>query len=250
MNIHPIFHIPHDGSAFPEELMSSVCVSPERFLRYHEKMRDRDMVKMVPHRFRNNDHLVFFPVSRLLCDVERFIGPQEIMERYGMGYCYERAYDGKRIKHISDDLLLRTKKYYDGHHRLLDNLCHEYENIVLLDLHSYSDDIVPASYLRSGVGTPDVCLGADPERSDPRLIAEVDNAFRRAGFSTALNYPYTGCMIPNRVLSGTYKGRFFGVMLELNKRIYTDGYGRSSDRSLDLLQSLIDRIVDRLDVIL
>ena len=249
MNIHPLFHVPHDGTIFPEELMYSVCISPEQLKRYHEKMCDRDIVKIVPRHFQNSEHLIYFPISRLMCDVERFIGPQEIMEHYGMGYCYERAYDGKRIKHISDDLLSRTKIYYDEHHRRLDSLCHEYENIVLLDLHSYSDDIVPPAFLQTGRVMPDVCIGTDLYYSDPRLIIEMENIFRHAGFSTALNYPYTGCMVPNNVLAGAYKGQFFGAMLEFNKHIYIDNDGYSSDNSLRLLQDLIEQIIVQIDAI-
>ena len=36
----PVFHVPHDGSEFPPELMASICVPQAQFLRYHEKMRD------------------------------------------------------------------------------------------------------------------------------------------------------------------------------------------------------------------
>ena len=36
----PLFHVPHDGTSFPEELMESVCIPKEQFLSYHERMRD------------------------------------------------------------------------------------------------------------------------------------------------------------------------------------------------------------------
>lgn len=36
----PLFHVPHDGTTFPEELMESVCIPKEQFLSYHERMRD------------------------------------------------------------------------------------------------------------------------------------------------------------------------------------------------------------------
>ena len=180
MYIHPVFHVPHDGAAFPPELMRSVCVPREQFLRYHEKMRDRCVLQIVPQRFRGPDHLAFFPVSRLLCDVERFIGPQEIMERYGMGFCYERAYDGSRIKEASAELLEQTRVYYDQHHRLLDDMCGKHENILLVDVHSFSDDIVPAAFLETGRDLPDVCIGADPAFSDPDLIDTAEEEIGRA----------------------------------------------------------------------
>ena len=39
-NWFPVFHVPHDGCSFPEELMDTVCTPFSEFFRYHEKMRD------------------------------------------------------------------------------------------------------------------------------------------------------------------------------------------------------------------
>ena len=97
----PIFHIPHDGNQFPKELMESVCVSEEQFELYHERMRDIGVSLMIPSAYRTQSQTVRFPVSRLLCDVERFLGPEEVMERYGMGFCYEKAFDGTKIKNVT-----------------------------------------------------------------------------------------------------------------------------------------------------
>jgi len=80
----PLFHVPHDGTTFPEELMESVCIPKEQFLSYHERMRDTGVLEMVPNAWRNSGNTLYFPVSRLLCDVERFPGPEEPMERLGM----------------------------------------------------------------------------------------------------------------------------------------------------------------------
>lgn len=83
----PVFHVPHDGDAFPKELMASVCVSKKAFLGYHERMRDTAVSEMVPQEWRGSENTLCFPISRLLCDVERFLGPAEPMERLGMGFC-------------------------------------------------------------------------------------------------------------------------------------------------------------------
>ena len=243
--IYPVFHIPHDGTLFPEELMDSVCIPMDRFLRYHELMRDRDVRKLVPVRYREERHCVCFPVSRLLCDVERFIGPREIMERYGMGYCYERAYDGQRIKNVTAEVLTRTRRYYERHHQRLDRLCRRRDNVVLIDLHSFSDALVPKEFLISGRDTPDVCIGTDPVYSDPMLASAAERVFQTAGFSTDLDYPYSGCLIPNHVLSGSYRGRFRGIMLEVNRRICFEGEGNTSDGRLSLLRELVGRLVER-----
>lgn len=163
-----LFHVPHDGTSFPEELMESVCIPKEQFLSYHERMRDTGVLEMVPTAWRNSGNTLYFPVSRLLCDVERFPGPEEPMERLGMGFCYKRAYDGTRIKTVSAELRRETLVWYHGHHEKLNRACVEHPRLLLLDMHSFSDDIVPRDRLRSGERTPDVCLGIDEKYTPPR----------------------------------------------------------------------------------
>ena len=48
----PVFHVPHDGDAFPEELMESVCIPREEFLLIHAQMRDVGVRELVPLRRR------------------------------------------------------------------------------------------------------------------------------------------------------------------------------------------------------
>lgn len=100
----PVFHVPHNGYLFPEKLMESVIISQAQFEKYHHEMRDTDIIRAVPRAYRGGDMCEYFQVSRLLCDVERFIGEKEPMEQYGMGYCYEKAYDEIPIKHLTPEI--------------------------------------------------------------------------------------------------------------------------------------------------
>ena len=61
--------------------MKSVCIPRELFLKYHEEMRDTDIDRVIPDACRRGDMTHIFTISRLLCDVERFIGPEEVMEQ-------------------------------------------------------------------------------------------------------------------------------------------------------------------------
>lgn len=238
----PVFHVPHDGDRFPAELLDSVCIPMDEFLQYHRAMRDAHVTALVPDPYRRGGHLLRFPVSRLLCDVERFIGPEEIMERYGMGYCYERAYDGKRIKTVSSRLLSETKAYYDRHHRLLDELCRRHRRVLLLDLHSYADELVPEEFLLSRQKTPDICIGADAAYTPPALVRMAEDCCHRAGYSTAVNYPYSGCLVPNSVMAGLCRTDCIAVMLEIHKRVYLDANGNLHKGSAGRLQKLIGHI--------
>ena len=44
----PIFHVPHAGDEFPEELRSSACVPEPELRAIHERMRDTDADRLVP----------------------------------------------------------------------------------------------------------------------------------------------------------------------------------------------------------
>ena len=129
----PVFHVPHDGWQFPPELLDSVCIPEEIFLRYHRIMRDTGVSRMVPEIYRGGDMCEVFRISRLLCDVERFIGPEEIMERYGMGFCYEKAFDGAAIKQVTAKVREQTLKYYREHHARMDRICDRHSRILLID---------------------------------------------------------------------------------------------------------------------
>ena len=240
---YPVFHVPHNGWNFPEELMKSVCIPWKLFLKYHEEMRDTDIDRVIPDACRRGDMTHIFSISRLLCDVERFIGPEEVMEQYGMGFCYEKAYDGTIIKHVSRELKEKTLSYYSEHHERMDQVCSRHPRILLFDLHSYSDKIIPADYLQEGHPTPDLCIGTDDHFTPPELTAIVRKRFAEAGFTTGINYPYSGCYIPNSVLSGKSETDLVAIMLEFHKRTYCDQKGQPIPERLKSLEKVIQQII-------
>ena len=241
----PVFHVPHDGGVFPPELLRSVCVPEAQFLRCHDEMRDLGAREMVPRPYRNEAHALIFPISRLLCDVERFLGPEEPMERYGMGFCYERAYDGTQIKVITGELKRATLRCYREHHARLDAFCLRHPRLLLLDLHSFSDAIVPKAQLRPGLRTPDVCLGADERFTPEALVSAAEELLRRAGLSTARNYPYAGSMVPNAVLSGKADCDCASLMLEWNKRVTCKKDGTPDAETLARIRALTLQLAEQ-----
>ena len=236
-----IWHIPHDGNEFPEELLSSVCIPENVFLAYHEKMRDKRVDRLIPEMHGCQSAIVSFKISRLLCDPERFIGSEEIMERYGMGYCYEKAYDGTVIKTVSEALKEKTLRYYTEHHAKLDRLYRSHPKVLVFDMHSYSDDIVPADFMEQGKETPDVCIGTDPHFISPGLVAVLKSRFEEAGFTTVENYPYRGCLIPNYAMAG--RGDCVSVMLEFNKRAYLNGNGQLDEERAAVIRAVMENII-------
>lgn len=237
----PLWHIPHDGRKFPIKLLCSVSVARDEFEAYHEKMRDTGVRELIPGAYDYRSAVEAFDVSRLLCDVERYIGSDEVMERYGMGFCYEKVYDGTVIKDVSDGLRSRTLKYYNEHHQKVNEKCESHPQTLLFDMHSYSDEIVPADFLEEGRQTPDVCIGTDSKFTPLSLSVIAKYRFEEAGFSTELNYPYSGCYVPESAVSG--KADCISVMFEFNKRIYLNEDGEVDGEKRAAIRAVLEKII-------
>lgn len=207
-----VFHVPHDGAARPIELMKSVCVPGEVFSFYENKMRDTDVRKMIP----TGCESVCFEVSRLLCDVERFSGESEPMEGYGMGFCYQKVYDGTEIKKIKPELIGLTKKYYKQHHERMDNIARTSpRGLFLIDLHSFCDEIV----MNQTPEFPDICIGYEPEYCPESIVKLITKLCKQSGYSVSINFPYSGSFVPNAVLNKSAL-HCSSIMMEIHKRVY------------------------------
>ncbi len=239
----PLFHIPHAGWKFPLDLMTSVCVPDDVFMDYHEAMSDKEVWRFVPRDYYGGDMTERFELSRLLCDVERFTGPEEEMEQYGMGFCYEKVFDGTVIKHVDDELRRRTRKYYDEHHARMDRLCERHPRILLFDLHSFSEDALPEHIRKRAGRIPDVCIGADWNYTPHELISRVERRLDEACLMRMVNTPYSGTFVPNAVLSGRISCDLVSVMLEFNRRVYCDEQGNVDGARAEQIRKLILRIL-------
>ena len=240
---YTVFHVPHDGHCFPPELMGSVCIPEETFIRYHSRMSDRYVGRLIPRLQRENGGICSFGVSRLLCDVERFIGPEEIMERYGMGFCYEKVYDGTVIKQVTDETREKTRRYYDEHHRLMNELCERHPRILLIDLHSYWDDIIPGGPPQPAGSTPDLCIGTDARYTPESLLRTVRDRFSEAGLATRIDFPYSGFYVPESLTDGSSRCDLIGLMLEFHRRSYLDSEGKPVQEKIGAIRKVIREIL-------
>ena len=248
---YPVFHVPHDGNQFPEEFQSSIIIPETQLKKYHHEMRDTDIIRAVPRAYRGGDMCEYFQISRLLCDVERFIGEKEPMEQYGMGFCYEKAYDGTPIKHITEDLKQKTLEYYNAHHNRMNQIAARHPRILLIDMHSYSDRIIPKQNREPNqtpdrkpiLPTPDICIGTDEKYTPKELITIAEKAFQSAGYTTQINSPYAGCFIPNAILTHQSDTDCIAIMLEIHKRTYCDEEGNSIPEKLREIEKAVRRII-------
>ena len=237
-----IFHVPHDGNELVDELMEAILVSKDTFLFHHNKMRDTGASLFAP--FYPNSQVLKFNISRLLCDVERFIGENEIMEQYGMGFCYEKSFDGTVIKNISSEIKEKTRQLYEEHHKRLDDLVKEAKfPVIIVDLHSFSQDIIVHQTLSEPL--PDICIGYDSYLSE-KCAEKMRNIFEKNGFSVALNYPYEGSMVPDCIFYKEFECECSSFMIEVNKSCYIKN-GILNEDIINLIQSSIREILDFLN---
>lgn len=216
-----IFHIPHDGHKIPKGLKSSLLISNKELLEYDRKMSDRlvsELVNDLPY------PVYSFDISRLMCDVERFL-TGEIMEKYGMGYCYEKFYDNKNFKKINLTVKELTKKYYLKHHKTLNKLAlsfKENQEWLLIDLHSFNVSATRKELIKTNKIMPDICIGFDKGYCSKKYIKLAKETFENYGYKVDFNYPYAGSLIPNVIYGGGEKSKINSIMIEINSSCYLD----------------------------
>ena len=219
-----VIHIPHASVRIPPECRAQFLIPPETEL---ASMTDwySDELFDLPAR------QVVFPVSRLVCDPERFRDDElEEMARRGMGACYARTHYGKPLRILSPEqreAILR--RWYDPHHcRLTETVA---ETLIrcgrctVLDCHSFSP--VPLPYEPDqDPDRPDICIGTDPFHTPPRLAEHLSLAFRSHGYRVGLDSPYAGTIVPMRFYGRDPRVR--SVMIEVNRGLYLTGNCRKN----------------------
>lgn len=226
-----LIHIPHSSNIIPS--MDGYLVSPERVQREAEHMRDKGIVEAfehVPAEVRKN--FLVCPWSRVFCDVERFT-EHEPMEDVGMGYYYTHCDDGTILRDDNEFRIKNyVKNYYDSHHETLYRMAWDRifntGQCIIIDVHSFPD--LPFKYeqrmsapgCHRGSGStlkcsPDICIGRDAGSMTPAfLISHFIKNFDDYGYSTAIDFPFSGSIVPKFFNSGE---SLYTIMLEINQKI-------------------------------
>jgi len=168
---------------------------------------------------------VVFPYSRLLVDVERFVdNAREPMAAEGRGVIYKNDTNGERIRHrISPRLRKRLLGLYHEHHTLLgqavDDALAAHGRCLIIDAHSFPD--IPLEVDDDQLpDRRDICLGTDSFHTPTVLEIVTGNSFCDAGFTVAINSPYSGTIVPLDHLCET--PQVSSIMIEVNRKLYMD----------------------------
>jgi len=220
-----VLHIPHSSAFVPEEERGRYLkdLGPELLHMtdwYTDELFGRDAERLV------------FPVSRLVCDVERFRDDaREEMASIGMGAVYTRGYDRAPLRRVTAEERERLlRRWYDPHHRRLEEMAGErlaaYGRCLIVDCHSFPP--VPLPYERDrSRRRPEICIGTDPFHTPAALAEGLAERFGELGYEVAFDTPYSGCMVPQRYYRRDPRVR--GVMIEVSRGLYLDAEGRKTD---------------------
>ncbi len=241
MNKKPLLlHIPHASRTIPDEYKNDYMVDLSDEL-YHltdwytDELFDFDTSKVV------------FPISRLVCDVERFRDDRrEKMFRCGMGTCYTHGYKGTLIRSLSEkrkEAIL--KRWYDPHHDLLkaetNRILDKFGVCFIVDCHSFSATPLPYETNKTD-NRPDICIGTDHFHTPKPMAERLVMFFLQRGYSVEVNTPFSGTMVP---LSYYHTNtNVISVMIEVNRGLYLDDSFHKAPTFSTLKQTITAAIYD------
>ena len=229
---HPrvIVHIPHSSTNIPKQFRREFL--PEKEKLHSELLCMTDWY--TNELFTYPDCLaIVHQYSRLVCDPERFLDPdEEMMWQKGMGMYYTRMSDGDLLKRSplssSEGLQAYGKalKIYQQHHaRLRTSVQHQlalFDRALLIDGHSFSETVLPYEPKENyHLKRPEICLGSDAVFTPNSLLAVAEEYFTKAGLEVAVNTPFAGAMVPEPFYSLRDR-RVQSLMIEVNRSLYMD----------------------------
>jgi N-formylglutamate deformylase len=169
---------------------------------------------------------VIFPLSRLVCDVERFPSDEnEPMAARGMGVTYTRTSLGHVLRAAPDAAERQSllDQWYWPHHatleRLVSGVIARSGICLIVDCHSFPSVALPYE-LDQTSDRADICVGTDAFHTPSLIRDAIVEAAKREGYSVAVDAPFAGALVP---LSAYQKDRrVLSVMIEVNRRLYMD----------------------------
>lgn len=219
-----LLHIPHASTVIPSDELPAFLL-PEL---------DDELLKMTDRYcdelFTGHAHVIF-PVSRLVCDPERFRSDDmEPMSKVGMGAVYTTASSGAPLRSITPETregILR--RYYDPHHGRFTEAVEEklraHGRCLIIDGHSFPPEPLPFELDRTP-NRPDFCIGTDSFHTPGQAVTAAVEFLKSKGFSVKRNSPFSGSIVPMKYYGRD--ARVSSLMIEINRRLYMDAHGRKN----------------------
>jgi len=238
-----IRHIPHSSTHIPKTYREHFLIDEHEL--NNEVLRLTDWY--TDELFADSDsEEVRFPVSRIVCDPERFLHDKhEPASQVGMGVFYTHGTKGQLIRSLDDALQRKIiNEFYLPHHNKLTAKVTESlkqrGKAFILDCHSFPTDPLPTED-RFETSRPDFCIGFDDFHVPYEVIRECESLLQGKGFTVSINTPYAGCLIPS-VFYGI-DARVRGLMIEVNRRLYMDETSGEKSDQFDRIQEMVKNCI-------
>lgn len=243
MNTEIILHIPHSSYFIPDEY-KTLFYLPEKEL-FGEQLKMTDSYTDELFRTETIERLVF-PISRLVCDVERFRDEDdEEMTKQGMWVCYTKTSDLSELKTVSQ--IHKTEileKYYDPHHRNFEKLVSKrldtFGKCLIIDAHSFSSAPLPYE-LHAQKLRPDICIGTDNFHTPEEITKYFYESFTNAGYKVGINNPFCGTIVPLKFYRENKN--VISVMIEVKRSLYMDEKTGEKTTSFSKIKNDISKIL-------
>lgn len=222
-----LIHVPH----------SSTFIPSEEWQYFATNNLQREILCMTDHYcddlFSAGHEMICFPISRLVCDVERFRDDfLESMSAKGMGVVYTRCSDGTKLKRIPEEhknYILNN--YYDEHHRILteavESRIRKYGKCIIVDGHTFCETPLAYEYDQCQKRA-DICIGTDEFHTPKKLVSIVKTEFTKRGYSVSVDSPFSGAMVPAKYY--LQDNRVISIMIEINRKLYIDHLANRTNR--------------------
>lgn len=207
-----VVHVPHSSIDIPEAYREPFLLSEDELQREAAVSADLHTDALAQAAWPEAS-VVAAPVSRIVCDVERYSDDaEEPMAARGRGMTYTATHDGKALRRqlTFAERVAIQRELYDPHwERLRDTAA----GGILVDLHTYPAARWPVETVSSEAMRPEIDLGSDPELTPASWLDALVMHFEELGFETAINTPYSGVIDA---------GARAAVMIEIRRDVLGD----------------------------
>lgn len=224
-SLNVVVHVPHASTVIPADLAPPLALSPQEVRAELLAMTDHDtddLFAMDP----GVATMVRFPVSRLVVDPERFtVDSQEPMASRGMGVVYTRTSEGLQLRAepTPAERASLLARFYEPHHARLTQAAQAALEAsgacLIVDGHSFPSRPLPYE-LDQALDRPSLCVGTDPYHTPAWLRDLAVTELERAGFSVAVDRPFSGALVP--LTFYRREARVRALMIEVNRSLYLD----------------------------
>jgi N-formylglutamate deformylase len=241
-----VLHIPHSSRRVPAEERQAILVDDTELNGELLRMTDAYTDELFPITPVEAGRVIF-PLSRLVCDVERFPSDEnEPMAARGMGVTYTRTSMGGVLRAQPDpaDRQKCLDRWYWPHHSKLEHLVKDVAErsgvCLIVDCHSFPSVALPYE-LDQTSPRADICIGTDSFHT-PRAVRDaIVVAAEADGYSVAVDAPFSGALVP---LSSYRKDhRILSVMIEVNRRLYMEEDSAKKKLGLGKVCATLGRLV-------